>query len=115
MSKHLIPTVPITLDRPRNLFVDFNATAWIESKTGRSCLDPATFAKPTMKHLRMLLTAALRHEDPDLTEKQVGKYINMGNMAQMFEAVRLAWTSQVSGDDDDTVPEVEAPPLQQAV
>ncbi len=112
MSKKIIPTVPIVLDRPRELFVDFNATAWIEAKTGRSCLDPATFSKPTMKHLRMLLTAALRHEDPDITEKQVGKHINMGNMSQMFEAVRLAWTTQVSSDEPA---EGSAPPLQTAV
>lgn len=101
MKKQVSEPVAITLDKPRNLLLDFNAKVAFEEATGLSGLEPKTF-NPSHKVMRGMLWAALLHESPDITPAEVGKIL--GDLSRKkFQAVwgKLleAWTA--------SMPEVE--------
>lgn len=111
----LAPTVPIHLDKPRTLKVDFNALAYLEEHAGFSIMSPEKWAKMKMKGIRTVVTACLRHEDPELTETLVGKHLHMANLKPIMEAVGKAWKLAMGNDDTPLRPLAmrpeEAPPL----
>lgn len=57
--------VPITLDKPRTVFYDFNAYAELEEQFGSLDNMFRRIEKPKLKDLQMLLWAGLLHELPD--------------------------------------------------
>lgn len=85
-----VPIVKITLDKERTLRFDFNALSAFEERTGKSALEASVWAKPDARTLHALLWAALLHEDPDLTMKDVGAIIHMGNLKYVSEKIREA-------------------------
>lgn len=80
MHNRTAPTVPIELDKPRHLCMDFNAIAAIEEKTGRNLLKKGGWDDMSTRDLRAVIWACLLTEDPALTIEQVGAMIHMGNM-----------------------------------
>jgi hypothetical protein len=78
----------ITLDKERVIKFDLNALADVEDALGYSLAEIGE--KVSIKTMRTLLTAGLRHEDEDLTERYVGSLITMDNMKEVQEALGVA-------------------------
>jgi len=78
----------ITLDKERVIKFDLNALIEVEDKLGFSLAELGD--KISIRAMRTLLTAGLRHEDTELTEEQVGSLITMDNMKEVQEALGVA-------------------------
>jgi hypothetical protein len=77
--------VTIMLDKERTLKFTLNTLIDVEDTLGFSL---ATLGDNiSIRVMRTLLTAGLRHEDKELTEEFVGDYITMDNMAEVQEAL----------------------------
>lgn len=68
-------TVPIQLDKARNLKLDFNALADADSVDGRAINEFLSGQRGSMAAIRALMWAGLKHEDPRLTVQEVGQLI----------------------------------------
>ena len=69
--------VPITLDKPRTLVLSFNAFCDIQQVLGVNPLaedEQLDLGSPV--NLRAFLWAGLRHEQPDLTLREVGDLLD---------------------------------------
>jgi len=98
-----VKTVTIDLDRERVLRFDFNALSLFEETTGLNSLDASIWGALNAKNLRAMLWAALRHEDPSLTQEQVGSMLHSGNIAYITERITEAYkasTPDKNGEDD---------------
>jgi hypothetical protein len=85
-----VKPIPITLDKERTLKYDFNAFAEIEERFGtiQKAFGELTDKKsPKLKAVRAILWAGLIHEDPKLTEQQVGAMLSLGDLATIMPAV----------------------------
>jgi CO dehydrogenase/acetyl-CoA synthase epsilon subunit len=78
----------IMLDKERTIKFDLNALIDVEESLGFSLADLGD--NMSIKAMRTLLTAGLRHEDEELTERQVGSLITMDNMKEVQEALGVA-------------------------
>ncbi|MFA2595281.1 hypothetical protein [Bacillus cereus] len=76
------------LDKERTLLFDLNALADVEDRLGVSMTEIGN--NISIKIMRTLLHAGLVHEDPELTERQVGSMITMDNIAEVQEALSVA-------------------------
>ena len=83
----------ITLDKKRTLKFDLNALVDVEDRLGYSLSEMGD--KVSIKAMRTLLTAGLRHEDPELTEEYVGSLITLDNMGAVQEALGNAMGGNV--------------------
>lgn len=92
------PSTPIKLDRDRNMIITLNALCLIEEKTGRSVMNQASWASLSLRDLRTMLWASLREEDPTLTERQVGEWLDLGNMPEVVGLVSQAWNKAMTGE-----------------
>jgi hypothetical protein len=126
-----IKTVPITLDKERHLFYDVNALidlgdalglnlltreGW-EALTGKMVPNPKAAGEddkeifepvePTLRRVRAIVWAGLLHEDPTLTERQVGAMLNPSDLAPAVKAYTEAWMAQDVTESKD--PNVAAP------
>ena len=77
--------VKIMLDKERSLKFTLNTLIEVEDKLGHSLAELGD--NISIRTVRTLLTAGLRHEDKELTEEFVGEYISMENMAVVQEAL----------------------------
>ena len=78
------PGVKITLDKERTLKLDLNAMVAFEEATGKSIMGGKFTGKDmTPRDLRAMLWACLLHEDEELTLKQVGSWITVGNLMEV--------------------------------
>lgn len=82
--------VEVELDKKRTIRFTMNAMAELEDKLGLSLEDMGN-VQMTIKNVRTILWAGLIHEDPDLTEEEVGNMVDMGNMEYVQEKVALAF------------------------
>ncbi|MDR7207602.1 hypothetical protein [Priestia megaterium] len=80
--------VTITLDKERTLKFTLNTLIDVEDSIGFSLSKLGD--NISIRVMRTLLTAGLRHEDKDLTEEMVGEYITMDNMEEVQEALAKA-------------------------
>jgi hypothetical protein len=97
-----VKPVPIKLDKERNLKYDLNAFAELEERFGSVQKAFEELEKQKLKAVRAVLWAGLIHEDPKLTEQQVGAMLSFGDLATILPAVTEAITAalpQVDGDD----------------
>lgn len=97
--------VPFELDKTRYLLFDLNAVDAVTDKYGSfenlgDVIDP-TSNHQYMKDLRYLVALMINEGapegEPELTEKQVGKLINMSNMVAAMNAVTAAISFGESG------------------
>lgn len=84
-------TVTIELGgKTRRIFFDLNAVAEIGDKLKIEIRldDLGAIARTPLplSALRTVVWAGLRHEEPDLTEQQVGAWIHQDNIAEVFRA-----------------------------
>lgn len=107
--------VPIKLDRLRHLKIDFNALATIEKAGGRSIITPESWQQMGIKDVRTMLRASLQHEDPALTDQQVGRLIHTGNMKTVVEKMGEAWKLAFNGPEGQGLPPLEVRPDPQAL
>lgn len=82
--------VEVELDKKRTIRFTMNAMAEIEDKLGVSLEDMGDI-KMSIKNVRTILWAGLIHEDPELTEQEVGDMVDMNNMEYVQEQVALAF------------------------
>jgi hypothetical protein len=84
-----IHPVPIELDKPRTLWMNFNAMAKFEEVTGKNLFK--SMAEPSASDLLALVWASLTHEDKDLTIEQVGEFVDLSNMEYVTSKLLEAW------------------------
>lgn len=90
--------VKVTLDKERNLRYTMNALAEIEDQLGVPLAELQT-VQMTMKNIRVILWAGLIHEDKELTQEDVGDFVDLENMQEVQERVAEAFAkSQVKND-----------------
>lgn len=103
-------SVKIKLDKVRHLRFDMNAFAEVEILTGLNSKELIEkLQKPATVHLlRECLWAALLDEDPDITVRQVGKFITADNIAELWEKLRESLTL-ANGSDKKPSPLPDSP------
>jgi hypothetical protein len=82
--------VSVELDKTRNLRYTMNALAEIEDSLGVPLAEMGNI-QMTMKNVRVILWAGLIHEEPELTQEQVGEMVDLGNMQEVQEKVAEAF------------------------
>ena len=118
---HTIKKVPIQLDKERHLLYDLNALidlgealginlltreGW-EEFAGKKVLNETTGteefvpAVPSLRLVRAIVWAGLRHEDETLTERQVGAMLDPANLSPIIEAYQEAWEAQDVAEEAD--------------
>jgi hypothetical protein len=86
--------IPLTLDRPRTLVLDFNACVAIEDQTGANVLTPGFWRDLGPKHLRAALWGALLHDKKNpLKIEQVGELLDehLDRLSEIVAALVEAW------------------------
>lgn len=88
----------------RTICFTLNAMAELEDKYGS--VDEAfnQLDKNSVKALRFILWAGLMHEDPDLTEQQVGNLIDIQYMQELMSSLGEAFDNDMP--DAEKLPEV---------
>lgn len=110
MAGHLRSGVKVTLGgRQRTLRYDLNALAELEEATGTSLAELQS-KTVGLRFLRALVWAGLLHQEPDLTQREVGAWIDGENLQEVQDAAVKALTaafSQASEGDqgNDSGPE----------
>ena len=101
-----IKRVPITLDKERTMLLDWNAMYVIEESISArrggiwiSMQDLGDVTKLSIADMRTVIWGALVHEDSNLTERDVGAMVHMGNTAYVCEKL-----SEAFGSDDEGTP-----------
>jgi hypothetical protein len=96
----IVKPVPIELDRPRSLVMDFEAMARFEDATGVSAWSREAWNGT--RYLPALVWAGLLHEDPDLTLEEVKSWrdiFHLANIGYLSERLGELWGA--------TMPEAE--------
>lgn len=90
MSKNNIrdKEFPITLDKERHLRLDLNAFCVLEDAYGDTFAILEGAERGSLKALRAIVWAGLAYEDEALTENEVGKMINPGNLAEVSQTIQ---------------------------
>lgn len=88
MSNSQRGNVKLVLDKERTLKFNLNTLVDVEDKLGFSLSEMGD--KVSIKVMRTLLHAGLKHEDASLTEEQVGELISMDNITVVQEALGKA-------------------------
>jgi hypothetical protein len=104
------PVIPVQLDRPRNLRITFNTLVEIEKETGKSIMDQATWQNLGVRDLRVILWAALKHEDPDLTIEDVGRMLGPQNMETVANAIGKAFEVSLARRDQSPLAATKTEP-----
>ena len=79
----------------RTLRFTLNAMAELEDKYGSVEAAVEELDKGSIKAVRFILWAGLTHEDPDLTEQQVGNLIDIQYMQELMNTVGDALDSDL--------------------
>ena len=110
---------PIMLDKERHLLYDLNAIDMIQERFGElTKIGEAMTGKDGFKNLRFLLTVLLNEGESDptaneLTEREVGKLIHVGNLNAVKDAIFAAISVGNTGNsihtevDEDDAKNVE--------
>lgn len=112
----LVPSVPVTLDRPRQLRLDNAALFMAEvelsriwgKKTSliRTMIDPEAIG---LNDLCVMLWAGCLHEDPTLTREQVREAMSLPQLGSYLEAIYQAWNVASAPAEEALTPETNAP------
>lgn len=78
----------ITLDKERTIKFTLNTLIEVEDALGHSLSEMGE--NVSIRTIRTLLTAGLKHEDAELTETMVGGLITMDNMKEVQDALAIA-------------------------
>jgi len=93
---------PVTVElggKTREIRFDLNALVAIEDTLGCDLVDKGTGGVPlTLKAVRVILWAGLRHEEPGLTEEHVGGWVDQSNLVTVVERVKASLESALGGN-----------------
>lgn len=106
------PTTRLTLDRERTLRLDYNTFADIQEATGLNALQGEPFQEANItqpKVLRAVLWACLRDEDPQLTERDAGRLMTLGNIQEIVETIGELYRRSVPEELAEQQPQGKAP------
>lgn len=88
------PTIPIILDKERNLKFSIGAVIRFKEITGKDLRDPKVIEQikgdMELEDLRAFLWACLRHEDKTLTLEAAGDMVDFNNLAEIAEKIGQA-------------------------
>lgn len=93
MNDIRVRKIPIMLDKPRNLVVDFNTFVELEEIYGSHKAAIDALKSGSFKAIRTFVWLCLLHEDKTLTEKQVGQLINVVNVEKIANEIYAAITT----------------------
>ena len=83
-----LPEMVITADgKQYKLTLDMNTFATLEDKYGSTQAFVDAVKGVSVKAVRTLLWAALQDEHPEMTEKDAGKLISLGNVTEVLESI----------------------------
>ena len=99
-----INLVPIELDKPRTLRLDFNALSRAETISGRNYLQAESWNNLSITEMTVLLWSALLHEDPKLKLDAVGAEIHGGNAAYVSQCLIAAQAALSPEPKEDADP-----------
>jgi hypothetical protein len=88
--------VKVQLDKMRNLRYTMNALAEIEDQLGVPLSEMGEI-KMTIKNVRVILWSGLIHEDPELTQEEVGNMVDLENMQEVQEKIAEAFAMADKG------------------
>ena len=102
-------TVSIELGgEERNLKYDLNAFAELEDMYGSPQKAMDALEEGSFKSLRALVWVGLLHENPDLTERTVGSWLDLNNMKLVAEKIGQAINKAMPSDMDAQIAEAQA-------
>jgi hypothetical protein len=99
--------IRIELDKPRRLRFDLSALADVEERLGVESIEQFFDQPLNFRTIRTILWAGLVHEDPSLTEKEVGRWVDGDNYQAVYKATIEALTDAFptgNGPPDPTTP-----------
>jgi hypothetical protein len=98
-------SIPVTMDKPRNLRFGIEAMVAIEERYNKSFLEIAQEClgkNPKITTLRDMLWAGLKHEDPNLTPEKVSSIMDeTPSIPDVLVAIDKAITAALSEKKDD--------------
>ncbi len=91
----------VELDKKRELRFDLNAMAELEEIYGdfQETMDTLN-KKISIKAMRALLYAGLKHEDESLTLKKVGSMVKMSDLAMLTQKITEAFVADMPDQKD---------------
>lgn len=94
-----IKKVPIMLDKERTLYFDFNSFIELEEIYGSVEEAFKAMQGQNLKAIRALIWAGLIHEDPTITQRQVGAMLDFEKMETLTEALDAAIGESLPPED----------------
>jgi hypothetical protein len=103
----IIRPVPIVLDKPRTMVMDFKAMKLFHNLTGLSPWAREVWSDPIPDVMAALLYSALSHEDPLLTLEDVESMegLSMGNIAYLSDRLGELWGETMPEADQEAAKE----------
>lgn len=80
--------VTVTLDKERHLRLPLKGMLAFEEKTGISLLKGFDLKESSLEHIAALIWACLLHEDEKLTYDKVILMVDIGNVAEVIDAIK---------------------------
>lgn len=100
----LVKRKPVTIvlsdGKERHLKYTLNALVEIEDKYGTVDAGFELLDKGSIKAARFILWAGLIHEDPELTEVEVGSLMDMAYMQELMQTMGSAMKSDVAAPEN---------------
>lgn len=102
-------TIKLTLNDgvERELIYDLNAMAEMEDKYGSVEAAFDALENNSIKAVRFVLWVGLIHNDPSLTEQQVGSLIDMKYLQELMGSLSEAFEADMPVAEADATPKVE--------
>lgn len=85
-----LKSVPVELDKKRNLRFDMNAFAYLEETFGSIQEALSQLQTGKIKAVLEVLKAGLLHEDETLTTREIGKSIGLNDIAPLARSINEA-------------------------
>ncbi|GMA48664.1 hypothetical protein GCM10025857_39740 [Alicyclobacillus contaminans] len=104
-----VKPIPITLEKERTLKYDLNAFAELEERFGTVQQAFDELQKQKLKAVRAIVWAGLIHEDPKLTERQVGSMLSFADLTGILPAVTEAITAALPKASEDATEKTRKP------
>jgi hypothetical protein len=102
-----IKTVPIKLDKERNLRFDLNAFAELEEAYGDIEQAMKAMEKGSIKALRAILWAGLIHEEETLTQKQIGAMIGLQDLQELAQQLSKAMQGHMPAPTEEDIKKLQ--------
>lgn len=77
-------------DKEYTLRFDLNALVELEDKMGVPLSEMGEM-KITIRNVRSMLWAGVLHQEPEITEQEIGKFVDMDNMEEVQTAISEAF------------------------